>query len=143
MHHISREALVEFAKCILVAHGARFGGHKGSSLLLLVEIFADILGGAAPVSSVHYQAGNPIVMLAISIEPFAPRETYLRHVAELLQRIESSAPAHGQRRVLLPNALEGEAEQHRRRDGIPVPDSLGAELSALAASAGVPPPSVA
>ena len=59
---------------------------------------------------------------------------------ELLRRVESSAPATGCDRVLLPNGLEGDTAQLRRREGIPVPDSLWAELNALAASAGVPPP---
>lgn len=120
-----------------------FGGHKGYSLGLLVELMASLLAGSVPSSSPEYQRGNPTLLIALEVAAFRPLEEYLRHTDELLRRIEASAPAAGFDRVLVPNALEVEAERRHRRDGIPVPDSLWTELSALAARAGVAPLSTA
>ena len=117
-----------------------FGGHKGYSLVLLIELMASLLAGSVPSSSAEYQVGNPTLLLALSIEAFGPKEEYLRHTGDLLTRIERSAPAEGFDRVLLPNALEIETELRRRQEGIPVPEPLWVELAALARRQGVPLP---
>lgn len=117
-----------------------FGGHKGYSLVLLVEVMASLLAGSVPASSPDYQVGNPTLLIALEVGAFQPTAEYLRHTEALLQRIESSQPAAGFDRVLLPNALELETAGRRERDGIPVPDALHAELLALGQAAGVPWP---
>jgi LDH2 family malate/lactate/ureidoglycolate dehydrogenase len=113
-----------------------FGGHKGSSLMVLIEVMASLLAGSVPSSSPEYRPGNPTLLLALSIDAFTERSEYLRHTAALLERIESSRPAEGFQRVLVPNALELETERQRRVMGIPIPDSLWDELEALAREAG-------
>lgn len=117
-----------------------FGGHKGFSLVLLIELMASLLAGTTPSSSSEYQAGNPTLLLALSVDAFTSRADYLRHTETLLKRVESSQPAEGFARVLLPNALELETEAHRRREGIPVPDAIWEEFAALARATGTPLP---
>lgn len=117
-----------------------FGGPKGSSLMLFVEVLACILAGSVPSSSPEYRTGNPTMMLAIKVDAFVPWAEYLRHTEALLLRIENSHPAEGFDRVLLPNALEIETGQRRRREGIPIPDSLWTELAGLAKETGTPLP---
>jgi len=117
-----------------------FGGHKGSSLVLLIEILASLLGGSVPCSSQEYQTGNPAVIIALKVATFLPLADYLRHTDDLLRRIESSAPAHDGGRVLLPNAIELETRARRQREGIPIPKPLWAELETLGREAGVPWP---
>jgi LDH2 family malate/lactate/ureidoglycolate dehydrogenase len=117
-----------------------FGGHKGGSLLLLIEVLANILGGSAPVSSVDHQPGNPTLMVAVSPESFVPMEDYHRYVEELLRRIESSAPGPGVKRVALPNTPELETERQRLIVGIPVPAAIWEEFGRLASDAGVTVP---
>lgn len=108
-----------------------FGGHKGSSLVLLIEVMASLLSGSVPASSAEYQPGNPAVLIAIDLTAFRPAADYFRHTEALLQRIESSQPADGFDQVLLPNALELATAQQRKRDGIPIPIPLWDELTAL------------
>lgn len=112
-----------------------FGGHKGYSLVLLIEVMASLLANSVPSSSKEYQVGNPTVMIAIEVDTFLPMAEYLRHTEALLARIESSAPAEGFERVLLPNAIELETFERRTREGIPVPDALWTELAALGQTA--------
>jgi uncharacterized oxidoreductase len=114
-----------------------FGGHKGYSLVLLIEVMASLLANSVPSSSAEYQVGNPTVMIALEVDTFLPMPEYLRHTEALLQRIESSAPAEGFERVLLPNAIELETFDRRQREGIPVPDGLWAELESLGQSSKV------
>lgn len=114
-----------------------FGGHKGYSLVLLVEVMANLLAGNAPVSSSEYRPGNPAVLIAIEVAAFIEPAEYLRHTGELLARIESSAPAAGFERVLVPNTVELETAARCTREGIAVPDAIWDELEALAREAGV------
>ncbi len=117
-----------------------FGGPKGSSLLLLIEVMANLLAGAVPASSPDHRAGNPAVMIALDVEAFTRREAYLHYTAELLEHIENSAPAAGFDRVRLPHAVELGTRQIRERDGIPVPDTIWAQFGALANRAGIQAP---
>jgi LDH2 family malate/lactate/ureidoglycolate dehydrogenase len=117
-----------------------FGGHKGSSLVLLIELVASLLTGGVPSSSTEYGPGNPAVIIALDVAAFLPLPDFLRHTGDLLRRIETSAPADGASRVLIPNALELETAARRKRDGIPVPAALWTELEALGRDANVPWP---
>jgi len=119
-----------------------FGGHKGSSLVLLIEVMAGLLARSVPVSSPEYRPGNPALLVALEVAAFLPPAEYHRHTEALLRRVESSAPAAGGTRVLLPNALELETAAVRARDGIPLPDTIWRELADLGRAAGVAlPPS--
>ncbi len=117
-----------------------FGGHKGYSLVLFIEVVASLLAGSVPSSSAEYRPGNPTLLFAIDIEAFLPVSEYHRHTEALLRRIESSQPAEGFERVLLPNAVELAIAARRRKEGIPVPDVLWAELQELGRKANVPWP---
>jgi LDH2 family malate/lactate/ureidoglycolate dehydrogenase len=117
-----------------------FGGHKGSSLVLLIELVASLLAGSVPASSAEYQPGNPAVIIALDVAAFLPLPDFLRHTEALLCRIESSTPASGAARVLTPNAVEMETAVRRQRYGIPVPVALWTELQALGRDANVPWP---
>jgi LDH2 family malate/lactate/ureidoglycolate dehydrogenase len=115
-----------------------FGGHKGSSLVLLIEIVASLLGGSVPSSSTAYRPGNPAVIIALNVATFLPLADYLKHTGNLLQRIESSAPANEGGRVRIPNSIELETMATRQKEGIPLPESLRKELELLGREAGVP-----
>lgn len=117
-----------------------FGGPKGSSLLILIEVIANLLAGAVPASSPDHRLGNPSLMIAIDVEAFTSREAYSHYTAELLNYIENSAPAAGFDRVRLPHSVELATRKARERDGIPVPDTIWAELMALARRTHIPPP---
>ena len=103
---------------------------------------ANLLGGSVPVSSTDYQPGNPALLIAIEVAAFLDPSDYLRHTENLLRRIESSAPAQGFEKVLVPNTVESETASKRRRAGIPVPDFIWREFEALARDKGLSLPQV-
>ena len=117
-----------------------FGGHKGGSLMILIEILAAILGGNAPASSREFKPGNPTLLIALRVDHLMAEGIFLRQVAELGDNIASCPPAAGFDRVRLPHALELETAARRSRDGIALPDSLVGDLQRLATSLSVAPP---
>jgi LDH2 family malate/lactate/ureidoglycolate dehydrogenase len=117
-----------------------FGGHKGASLVLLIEVVANLLAHSVPASSPEYRPGNPALLIAIEVGAFLPPDEYHRHTETLLRRIETSLPAEGTDRVRLPNGPELETAARREATGIPVPDALWRELEDLGRSAGTPWP---
>ncbi|GIW08501.1 MAG: dehydrogenase [Dehalococcoidia bacterium] len=108
-----------------------FGGHKGSGLMLMIELVTSVLAGFAPASSTEWQPGNPALLIALAVDAFTSRERFARLTEELLHRVESSAPAEGVAEVLLPGALEARTRAKREREGIPVPEPTWRQLIAL------------
>lgn len=117
-----------------------FGGHKGSSLALFIELFASLLAGSAPASSPDYQYGNPTVMLAVQAAAFRDRPDLDRETGGLLERWKSLPPAEGFAAVQLPNETELRLQAERRRDGVPLAGAVWSELAALAQAHGLVPP---
>jgi uncharacterized oxidoreductase len=116
-----------------------FGLHKGGGLALMLEIIPTLLAGFAPASSQHYQPGNPALIIALDIGFFAERAVFDAETDALLERIGASRALDGVERVLLPGEPEWIAAAERRVNGIPVPETTWAELTALGASLGVTP----
>lgn len=115
-----------------------FGSYKGSGLALMVEIIATLLAGFAPVSTSGFKTGNPTLIMALKVERFTTLERFEGYVEELLLRIKSVRPAQGFEEVLLPGEPEARSYEQRIREGIPLPDSVWAELTGLAVELGVP-----
>ena len=114
-----------------------FGGHKGSALMLMIEIIATTLAGAVPIALPGYQPGNPTFILASSVDSFVPRAVFSAHVDALVQRIRQSQPAEGASEVLVPGELEARLMERRLREGIPLSEGIWQELSTLAHSLSV------
>lgn len=117
-----------------------FGAHKGSALMLMVEILATTLAGSAPISSPEYRMGNPTFILAWSVDRFTALGEYHRLVGELLDRAKHSAPAAGCNEVLLPGEIETRRLQERSANGVPLSDAVWRELASLAEASGVKVP---
>lgn len=109
-----------------------FGSYKGSGLALMIEIVATLLSGFAPVSTSEFRHGNPTVIMAMEITRFTTMERFERLLEELLVRFKSLQPAEGFEGVLLPGEPEMRTYEQRIREGIPIPESVWAELNALA-----------
>lgn len=117
-----------------------FGGHKGSALMLMIEILATTMAGSAPISSPEYRMGNPAVIIAWSVDYFTPHSDYHRLVRDLMERIKQSDPAEGFSEVLLPGEIEARRRREREQSSVPVTDGVWEELSRLAAELKVAPP---
>jgi uncharacterized oxidoreductase len=114
-----------------------FGTHKGSGLLMMVELLTNGLAGFADRQANDGQLGNPTLMLAFSIEAFLPRREFATYVEALLQRTKDSQPAAGFDEVLLPGEPEIRTRSEREDDGIPIPEATWQKLTDLAEALGV------
>jgi uncharacterized oxidoreductase len=114
-----------------------FGAHKGSGLLMMVELLTNGLAGFADAKIGEGQFGNPTLMMAWSIEAFLPKHDFATYVEGMLQRIKDSRPAAGFDEVLHPGEPEARTQAERDRDGIPIPDLTWQKLTGLAEELGV------
>ncbi|WP_051570946.1 Ldh family oxidoreductase [Cryptosporangium arvum] len=127
-----------------VRHLQWFGGHKGYGLAMLVEVLAGVLTGSSfgrterTRSPAHgaERVAKGFVFVAIDPGRFLP--DFRNRVDALIRDVHASRPAAGVPRVLVPGELEHARAAQRRRDGIPLPDALVAELDRYASEVGVP-----
>lgn len=119
-----------------------FGTYKGSGLSIMMELIPTILSNFSPVSSPEFKAGNPTLIIALSIEAFTERERFERLTRELLQRVKAVPPADGFDEVLLPGEKEERSIAERLQNGVPIPDSTWGELIELATEYGVATPEI-
>ncbi len=119
-----------------------FGGYKGYSLCLSVEILAGILVGAP--FSFHIPKGwatqGGFIVEAINVEHFRPYDEYKRDLLELIQLIKSAPLAEGFKEILLPGELEQREHLKRLNEGIPVYEDVWENIRKVADEYGVPLP---
>ena len=119
------------------------GGHKGMMLAMMVEVLAGSLSGAAFAADmnvggkVRSAVGNlNALVLVVNPDLMAGREAYDAHMA--------SWTAHYKRlggpQARIPGERAAEAEADARRRGVPLANSIVAELVQLGADIGVPFP---
>jgi LDH2 family malate/lactate/ureidoglycolate dehydrogenase len=122
------------------------GGYKGSGLGLLVELLtAGLSGGpmATEVGSLRY-GFEPLhvshCFLAIDTARFCAPGEFRQRVEHLTRMIKSTPAAVGYDEVLVAGEPEWRAQQHRVRDGIPLPAQLLETVSARAEAMAIPLP---
>ena len=115
-----------------------FGGHKGYSLALWIEVFGGILSGAgSPAFPDWRQMQNGTFMLALDACFFRPEAEYRRDVDALFSAVTHAKPMPGVERVLLPGGPEARSKVERERDGIPIPDAIWERIRQAASGVGV------
>lgn len=115
-----------------------FGGHKGYSLSLMVDVLAGILSGSnTPVFPAFTRLQNGVFMLALDVTFFRPAADYYGAVDTLFDAVKQAAPAEGESGALLPGEPELRCRAERERDGIPVDDKTWAALQEAAAELNV------
>jgi len=77
--------------------------------------------------------------VVLDVSRFLPLDEFRAHVDQLIADVHASALAPGFERIYVPGEIEAARREGRLRDGIPLANSLIAELDALAASLGCPP----
>lgn len=111
------------------------GTYKGSGLGLLIEVLCALLSGAPYGPDVprmyerldqHRRLGG--LVGAIDLRRFVPRREFEARIRELLARWNALKPFARGGCVLYPGQRETECEARRRREGIPLPRELVAEL---------------
>ena len=112
-----------------------FGGHKGYSISMLVEL----LCGALVPGDIYSEDGSQGGTLIIAIDPgvFRPDGSYSDVADFKLRRIKDVPPAPGFDEVLLPGEPEFRAREQRTREGVAVPEATWDGLVEAGRSVGV------
>src|SRR5262249_20885862 len=112
------------------------GGPKGSGLGLMFEMLASVLAAAA----IQARAIGPekrdlhtgtTAMLAIDVETFRPLADFTSDADALTAAIKALPRQTGFDEITLPGERSQRTEAKRRRDGIPIPAKLWAELEGI------------
>ncbi len=119
------------------------GSHKGYALGSIVDIFSAVLSGGsygpwappfpAYVAMPENMPGKGLGHFfgAMRIDAFRPAAEFKQHMDNWITRFRSATPAEGYEKVLIPGDPEREAESVRRRDGIPIVDSVVEDLHSI------------
>ena len=88
------------------------------------------------------KAGNGVLIIAIDIESFTDLDTYTEEVEGMVEWVTSARPLPGFGRVYAPGEIEEETQRRRLKDGIDLPESTWAEITAVAKELNVTVPAV-
>ncbi len=119
------------------------GSHKGYALGSIVDIFSAVLSGASygpwappfpayvPMPEGMPGAGLGHFFGAMRIDAFRPAEEFKQHMDNWIARFRNATPAKGLEKVLIPGDPEREMEAFRIAEGIPIVDSVVAEMEII------------
>jgi LDH2 family malate/lactate/ureidoglycolate dehydrogenase len=115
-----------------------FGGPKGYAIALLIDILCGILSGATfgpHLNNMFQDFNNPQgighCFCALDISKFTDVEVFKRRMDQMIREIKQSPRAQPTGEIFMPGELEQRKAEIRRRQGIPVPAVVFAELSRL------------
>lgn len=120
------------------------GSHKGYALGSIVDIFSAVLSGASygpwappfpayvPMPENMPGEGLGHFFGAMRVDAFRPAEEFKQHMDNWIARFRKARPAEGHEKVLIPGDPEREMEAIRMKEGIPLVDSVLADLELLA-----------
>jgi LDH2 family malate/lactate/ureidoglycolate dehydrogenase len=119
-----------------------FGGHKGFGIGLLVEIMSGLLAdssfGATENSDSDLTGFQRVTkgatFVVLDVSRFLPLDQFRVRVDHLIADVHASELAPGTERIYVPGEIEAERREQRRRDGIPLPNTLVTELEEMAAA---------
>ena len=115
-------------------------GHKGHGLSMMMEAIVGPLSLAGATR--NGKAGNGVLIVAIDIESFTDLDTYTEEVEGMVGWVRSARPLPGFERVYAPGEIEEETQRRRLKDGIDLPESTWAEITAVAKELDVKVPAV-
>ena len=119
------------------------GSHKGYALGAIVDIFSAVLSGAnygpwvppfpAYVPMPENRPGEGIGHFfgAMRIDAFRPAEEFKLHMDNWIRRFSSSKTVEGNDKVIIPGEPEVEFEIERMKNGIPLLESVVADLKSV------------
>jgi LDH2 family malate/lactate/ureidoglycolate dehydrogenase len=119
----------------------RLGSHKGYGLAATVEVLSTLLSGAWFCSTrdpaeKYFNVGH--FFMAIDPAAFRAPGEFERDLQHMLDTLRATPPAEAGQPVLAPGDPEARAFADRSVNGIPMPESLLAQLREIAAAAGAP-----
>jgi LDH2 family malate/lactate/ureidoglycolate dehydrogenase len=122
------------------------GDHKGYGLAFMVAVMSALLPNAAFGRGVRnmrsdFEMGQNVGhwFHAVDIKCFSDPTSFRERIDQAIDVMHSAKRAPGVERILVPGELEAETEARQRREGIPYPWAMQAELDALGQLVGVGP----
>ena len=127
------------------------GGHKGTCLGILVDIFCGVMSGGNWLNRVNTdwlsatergsQSSNIGHFFGVwSTDAFQDAKTLKSTMDDYIRTFRASEPASSERPVLVPGDPEWAAHEERSQKGIPVKLSVLADLFDIAAATHITPP---
>jgi LDH2 family malate/lactate/ureidoglycolate dehydrogenase len=119
------------------------GGYKGYGLAVMMSALAGLLTGALDDAALSADEADPPpfaqghFVMAIDIVRFVPVALFQRRAEAFVNAIKAAPKAAGIEEIFLPGEQSWRRWQERRQNGIPLSDSLVAELEKLGASMGI------
>ncbi len=125
------------------------GSHKGYGLGAIVDIFSGVLSGAnygpwvppfpiyIPMPESMPGEGIGHFFGAMRIDAFRPAEAFKSNMDNWIRRFRSAKTIPGKEKVLIHGDPEREMENERKRSGIPVADTVLADLQTLGKKFGI------
>lgn len=120
-----------------------FGGHKGSGLSLIIDIFCGVLTGASfathlnTLEDLTTEQNLGHVFTAMRTDLFMPAELFALRMDEILRLLKASPAAPGIERVLAAGEPEARVAAENRNHGIPIPAEIAAHLTSLGEEVGL------
>jgi len=116
--------------------GELYGGHKGSSLSFLIDVFSGVLSGAGfGINVGRSNVGH--VFIAIDIDCFMDKEVFYERLEEYIQMIKSSKKQHGVEEIWIPGEKSWRTMETRLKIGIPLHLEVYRDLNDLGREVGV------
>jgi LDH2 family malate/lactate/ureidoglycolate dehydrogenase len=122
------------------------GGHKGYGLGMMVDILSGVLPGAVygdlfQRSDRAQRKVQDVGHCFVAIDPrrFRPLHEFKRDMDDMFDSVKSSPAAEGQTRVYVAGEPEAQTEARRRREGIPLSQTLLGLCNAIAKTLGITP----
>jgi L-2-hydroxycarboxylate dehydrogenase (NAD+) len=126
------------------------GGHKGYALAIMVDMLSCVLSGAnwgpfappfalrqeSPTRSVGKGIGH--FFGAMRIDGFIDADEFKSQVDDYIRVFRATKPAPGTKGPLIPGDPEREAEQVRRKTGVPLTLPVVEDLLDISAKTGIP-----
>lgn len=125
------------------------GSHKGYALGSIVDIFSGVLSGASygpwvppfpayvPMPQNMPGEGLGHFFGAMRADAFRPLAEFEEHIDNWIKRFRSAKPAPGHEKVLIPGDIERETEIIRKKEGIPLFESVVEDLKEMGEKMGV------
>jgi LDH2 family malate/lactate/ureidoglycolate dehydrogenase len=112
------------------------GGPKGYAMAVMLDVLSGVLTGARFGAGLGTPGSGQFYM-ALKVESFMPLAEFYARMDALIDQIHDSALAPGFDRIYVPGEIEHDLKVQRLASGLPIEESILAELDQAAASLGV------
>lgn len=120
------------------------GGYKGLGIAYAVEILTGVLCGSVfldAMKGMYKYPDDPSLtshlMVAINLSAILDEQELKERMSQFFQKVHASPMWDENQEMLIPGEIEYRTMKHRMENGIPMPENLYEELTALAKEMGV------